>query len=158
MAEASFLFGELDQLIENMEEEAKNYNKRSKAMMKKQIRKLRRDARARARAQGIKKQTGTYQKSIKQGKVWRKDGDTLSARIYSDAPHAHLLEEGHDMVVNPGKGRGNGHGVIPGKGIGRKVGHIDATWVFDSALKALVPQFEEAVEDMLDEVVRGICR
>ncbi len=158
MAEAYFLFDELDQMIEHMEQEAQNYNKRSKAMMKKEVRKLQRDARARARTQGIKKKTGNYQKSIKQGKVWRKDDDTLSARIYSDAPHAHLLEEGHDMVVNPGKGRGNGHGVIPGKGIGRKVGHIEATWVFDSALKALVPQFEEAVEDMLDEVAREICR
>ena len=153
-----FLFGEYDALIEQLEDEAKrDFSKRAKAMLRKQVRTLRRKTVAKARAAGIKNVSGTYKKSIKSGKVWSARG-SFGVRVYSGAPHAHLLEEGHDQVVNPGKGKGNGRGVVPGKGIGRKVGHVDGRYVFDQAARAYVPIFDEAVEDFLDEVANNICK
>ena len=56
----------------------------------------------------------------------------------------HLLEYGHEKVVNPGKGRGNGRGVIPGRGIGRNVGFQPGYKVMEKGAR----EFEEKREDV----------
>lgn len=159
MAEAEFLFDEFTQFAEKFGEVlTKKLEKKEKAMLRKSGSKLLRKTKAQARKVG--KKTGKYQSSIKRGKVYRKDG-ALAIRVYSGAPHGHLIEEGHNQTVNPGKGRGNGHGVIPGKGIGHKPqpgkkAFVEGQWVFDKTLKAFVPIFQADVEDMLDEVMREL--
>ena len=80
----------------------------------------------------------------------------MSVRVYSNAPHAHLIEEGHEQTVNPGKGEGNGHGVIPGKGIGRKVGEVKGFGVFEKAQEEFEPEFASACEDVIDELIDKI--
>ena len=46
----------------------------------------------------VKKKTGNYLKGIKTGKVYKYGGSLSSdtcIRVYNNAPHAHLIENGH---------------------------------------------------------------
>lgn len=90
--------------------------------------------------QRVRKKTGNYLKGIKRGKVYTyRSADTHAIRVYSAAPHAHLIEDGHRVVVN-----GQELGFAPGK-------HI-----FADARTAYQPKFERACEDFLDDVAREI--
>ena len=46
--------------------------------------------------------TGKLKKSIKAGKV-EQIGKTFQGEVYSDAPHSHLIEEGHRLVSHKGE-------------------------------------------------------
>lgn len=51
----------------------------------------------------VKKQTGTYHKRWKRGKVFKgADGEWI-VRVYNSSPHAHLIEDGHRMVNKDGQ-------------------------------------------------------
>ncbi len=65
-------------------------------------------------AKKVNKRTGNYHKSIKRGKIYKKDGD-IAIRVYSSAHHAHLIEEGHRQVTKDGREMG----FVPGKHIFR---------------------------------------
>ncbi len=95
-------------------------------------------------------------KGIKRGKVWRMPDGTQAVRAYANTPHAHLIEDGHDQVVNPGKGKGNGRGVRPGRGIGRKVGHVNGRAVFAKAGEAFASAYVRACEEVIDEMIGKI--
>lgn len=61
----------------------------------------------------VKKKTGNYFKSIKRGKVYKYRGNGAWAiRVYSGAPHAHLIEKGHRSIVN-----GVEKGFVRGKNV-----------------------------------------
>ncbi|WP_250277986.1 HK97 gp10 family phage protein [[Clostridium] colinum] len=66
----------------------------------------------------VKKKTGNYHSRIKKGKVYKDDNNTWGVRVYSNAPHAHLIEDGHDVVRGGKKGKG---GKVIGKAKGKKV-------------------------------------
>ena len=103
----------------------------------------------------VKKDTGKYFKSIKRGKVYEYKGTgALSVRVYSSAPHAHLLEYGHRQVLNPGKGEGNGKGVIPGKGIGKEIGFVRGFHVFNNAAVTFNGQYYNDGQEFIDELLR----
>lgn len=53
----------------------------------------------------VKERTGNYIKSIKNGKVYIYDG-SFATRVYSGARHAHLIENGHRVVVKGKKDTG----------------------------------------------------
>lgn len=146
--DAEWIMGKWDLWIENLESTSQNFSKSGKAHMRKEVRKLQRKTRAAARKAGIK--SGPYTKSIKAGKAWGKNKN-YGARVYSGAPHAHLVEEGHDQVQNPPKPVGRG--VIPGKGIGEVIGHVDGKWVFQQAQKEFEPQFEKDTDEWLEEMI-----
>lgn len=85
--------------------------KESKKFLRDEGTKLRKKTFAKAK-QKVKKDTGNYFKSIKRGKVYiYKGNDALSIRVYSGAPHAHLIEKGHRQVTKDGKEIG----FVPGK-------------------------------------------
>jgi len=47
----------------------------------------------------VQQKSGKYMRSIKRGKIFlNQDGDA-GVRVYSNAPHSHLLEEGHAKVL-----------------------------------------------------------
>ncbi len=140
--------GEWDLWMEHLENSSHNFSKRGKQFMRKEVRKLQRKTRAAARKAGIK--PGPYTTSIKAGKAWERNKN-FGARVYSSAPHAHLVEEGHDQVQNPPKPVGRG--VIPGKGIGKVIGHIDGKWIFEDARESFAPQFHQDTEEMIDEMI-----
>lgn len=143
-----FQFGEWDAHIEHLEDMAKYAGKRQKQFLRKEVKKLQRLTKANARIVG--KITGKYLTSIKTGKVYTKD-DLMAIRVYTYSPHAHLLEDGHDQVVNPPKR--NGQGVIPGRGIGRTVGHVPGRWVFSKAYNGFIPIFLADCENLIDEEI-----
>jgi len=88
--------------------------------------------------------------------------------VYSASPHAHLLEEGHDQVMNPLRGysylgeaadtRGiaMGRRVKEGKGIGRKIGRVKGYAVFNEASRKFAPQFADHAERAIDSIISKI--
>lgn len=73
-----------------------------------------------SRARTLGRKTGNYIKSIKRGKVYDYNG-AHAVRVYSAAPHAHLIEEGHRMVTHDG----------------REVGFVPGHHVFETAWKGV---------------------
>lgn len=84
-----------------------------------------------------KKRTGNYIRGIKAGKVYKFDG-AFACRVYSKAPHAHLIEYGHKIVTKNGEIKGYQRGLN----------------VFDDAKKAFEDEFTEALENYVDEVCK----
>ena len=156
MARDGIDLSELDEFTDRLIQTSKEAKKTQRKFLQKQGNKLKRKTLAQARLAGIQEHTGKYRKGIKRGKVWSSRNGAQSVRVYSNAPHAHLIEEGHEQTVNPGKGRGNGHGVRPGKGIGRKVGHVKGREVFLKAGEAFAPEYERACEEAIDEMINAI--
>ena len=156
MARDGIDLSELDEFTDRLIQSSKEAKKTQRRFLQQQGNKLKRKTKAQARASGIKTKTGNYMKGIKRGKVWSSRNGAQSVRVYSNAPHAHLIEEGHDQVVNPGKGKGNGRGVRPGKGIGRTVGHVEGREVFLKAGEAFEPEYERACEEAIDEMISKI--
>ena len=144
---------ELDAFTDRLIQSSKEASKVQKKFLQQQGTKLLRKTKAQVRVSGIQTRTGNYMKSIKRGKVYTKDG-AQRVRVYSNAPHAHLIEEGHDQVVNPPKEKGRG--VKPGKGIGDKVGHVEGHEVFLEAYEAYAPVYERDCEGAVDEMIRKI--
>ena len=156
MARDGIDLSELDEFTDRLIQTSKEAKKTQRRFLQQQGNKLKRKTKAQARVSGIKTQSGNYMKGIKRGKVWSSRNGAQSVRVYSNAPHAHLIEEGHDQVVNPGKGKGNGRGVRPGKGIGRTVGHVEGREVFLKAGEAFEPEYERACEEAIDEMISKI--
>ena len=156
MARDGIDLSELMDFADRLDGSGQSMEKRERKFLQQQGNKLRRKTKAQARLSGIKQHTGNYMKGIKRGKVWKKSDGAQAVRVYSNAPHAHLVEDGHDQKVNPGKGEGNGRGVKPGKGIGRTVGHIEGRKVFLKAYEAFAPEYENDAEEMVDEMIRKI--
>jgi len=102
--------------------------------------KLARKTRAKARSLGIKKKTGAYFKRIKRGKIAKERDGSVRIRVYSNAPHAHLIEEGHKKWI---------HGVDTGEKVeGRKV-FIQAAQDFEN-------EFSEAVGQAMDKLFKKL--
>lgn len=156
MARDGIDLSKLDEFTDRLIQSSKEASKAQRKFLQQQGNKLKRKTKAQARLVGIQQHTGNYMKGIKRGKVWKERNDAQAVRVYSNAPHAHLIEDGHDQTVNPGKGKGNGHGVKPGKGIGRKVGEVEGREVFLKAYEAFVPEYERASEEAVDEMIRKI--
>ena len=156
MARDGIDLSELDEFTDRLIQSSKEAKKTQRRFLQQQGNKLKRKTKAQARVSGIKTKTGNYMKGIKRGKVWSSRNGAQSVRVYSGAPHAHLIEEGHDQVVNPGKGKGNGRGVRPGKGICRTVGHVEGREVFLKAGEAFEPEYERACEEAIDEMISKI--
>ena len=90
-------------------------------------------------AKRVKVRTGNYKKSIKRGKVYEYDG-AQAIRVYSTAPHAHLIEDGHRMVTHDG----------------REVGFVPGMHVFEVAGKEFEPEYLADIDEMLVEAVKEL--
>lgn len=47
----------------------------------------------------VRKKTGNYFKSIKSSRAWKNSRGGYGVKAYSSAPHAHLLESGHEIYI-----------------------------------------------------------
>lgn len=103
--------------------------------MRKEANKLRKQTVNGARRLG--KKTGNYLKSIKRGKPYSYRRSN-AIRVYSYAPHAHLIEEGHRMVTHDGQ----------------EVGFVQGHHVFETAARDFEPQFQSDLDDFLEGTVR----
>ena len=137
MASVVFDASELSQYAKDLELAAKNTPKVTKSFLRKEGSKLLRQTKK--DASSVKNKTGKYRKSIKRGKVY----DYLGAqaiRVYSNAPHAHLIENGHRMVTRDG----------------REVGFVPGKHVFEKAGKAFEPVFVKDIDQLLEESLEKI--
>lgn len=137
MASRVFDVTELDGFARNMQRSAQQFQRQQKAFMRKEGTKLKNKTLRRARTLGRK--TGNYLKSIKRGKVYQYNG-AQAVRVYSTAPHAHLIEEGHRMVTHDG----------------REVGFVPGHHVFEIAGTEFETQYLTDVDDFLDREVRNL--
>lgn len=86
----------------------------------------------------VKKKTGNYFKSIKKGRAYIYSGNGgNSIRIYSNAPHAHLIENGHRIVNKSGVEKGFKPGL-----------HI-----IENSRKEFEGQFYNDIENFIDDVI-----
>lgn len=103
-----------------------------------------------------------YHKSIKKGRVYfyKVDG-AMSIRVYSSAPHAHLIEYGHRMVTGGKIDRTKGMRKQRTEKTGRvmqKEGQevfIKGKHVFEDAAKAFASEFYADIEQFVDDVIVG---
>jgi hypothetical protein len=111
--------------------------KETKKFLRVEGTKLRKKTLAKAK-QKVKKDTGYYLKSIKRGKVYlyRVNG-ALSIRVYSAAPHAHLIEDGHRQVTKDGK----------------EVGFVQGKHVFKDSEKQFTNEYFNDVQKFIDNVL-----
>ena len=137
MASALFDTRELDAYAKELKRTARESPKLQKKFMRQEGSKLLR--RTKSEAKRVKVKTGNYKKSIKRGKVYEYDG-AQAIRVYSTAPHAHLIEDGHRMVTHDG----------------REVGFVPGMHVFEVAGKGFEPEYLADIDDMLDEAVKEL--
>lgn len=85
----------------------------------------------------------SYLGRLKRGKIFHQNGDIedLSIRVYSSAPHGHLIEEGHVMKTRDGKTPKSGEKFVKGYHILR-----DTHRTFE-------PEFDRDVEAHLDQML-----
>ena len=161
MARDGIDLSELDEFTDRLIQSSKEAKKTQRKFVQQQGNKLKRKTLAQMRLSEVNELTGNYKSHIKRGKVWKREDGAQAIRVYSNAPHAHLIEDGHKQLVNPGKGKGNGHGVIPGRGIGHKPkdgkkDYVEGRKVFLNAYKDMAPEYGRACEEAIDEMIRKI--
>ena len=137
MASAVFDTRELDAYAKELERTARESPKLQKKFMRQEGSKLLR--RTKAEAKRVKVKTGNYKKSIKRGKVYEYDGAQV-IRVYSTAPHAHLIEDGHRMVTHDGLEVG----VVPGKRVAEAAG------------KGCGPEYLADIDETVNEAVKEL--
>ena len=139
MASDGLDVSELSAFADELGRAARNAPQKAKRLMQTQGTKLKAKTLSLAK-QRVRKKTGNYFKSIKRGKVYTYRSDNTHAiRVYSAAPHAHLIENGHRVISH-----------------GNEVGFQDGKHVFEDARQAYQPTFQRACEDFLDEVAREV--
>ena len=84
----------------------------AKSFLKGEANQLRNKAKKKARKE-LKEKTGNYIKGFTTGKVYPYGDTEYNIQVQNTAPHAHLIEEGHDMVTHDGWKVG----FVPGKHI-----------------------------------------
>lgn len=89
----------------------------------------------------VNKKTGTYYKRIKRGRVFKDSQDQTVVRVINSAPHAHLIEYGHNMVTK----KGRTVGYVPGKNVMEK-----GSQSFDAS-----GEFEQMLSKWLDEMLES---
>lgn len=137
MASRVFDASELEAYSRELVRVGQEAPKKQKQFMRREGNKLRRATKREAKRLGRK--SGNYESSIKRGKAYHYQG-AIATRVYSTAPHAHLIEEGHRMVTHDG----------------REVGFVPGYHVFEVAGKRFEPEYLADIDDMLDEAVKNL--
>jgi len=93
----------LEEVSDTMKMISKVYPKEIKKFMQREGSKLKNKTAKTAKSSTLGKITGNYEKGIKRGKYYKYAGNGAdSIRVYSGAPHAHLIEYGHEIVRSGG--------------------------------------------------------
>ena len=123
-----------DELLKMADEEMP---KKTRKFMNQEGQKLKKQTKQKAK-QTVKKKTGNYLKGMKKGKVYIYSGNGgLSVRVYGAAPHAHLVEQGHN---------------IKNKKDGAILGRTRAFYVLDKSAREFESEFQKDINDFIDEV------
>ncbi|WIF95125.1 HK97 gp10 family phage protein [Caminicella sporogenes] len=107
--ENGFDFRELNKFEKDLLEAAQNIKngKYVKKFLRKEGTKLNKENKKQAKASKINKKTGNFMKGFKRGKPYKYRGTgDFAIRAYNNAPHAHLLNNGHRIVDKNNNERG----------------------------------------------------
>lgn len=138
---------ELMDFAERLGAQPKEMLKAQKKMLRTSGTKLRRKTAQRARADVRRtavrpkydRKAGDYHRSIKRGKVNKRD-DEMRIRVYSSDKIGHLIEDGWTPELRDGS----------------KGSYQAGKKVFAKAAEEFEPEFESAAEDMVDELIDKI--
>lgn len=130
----------LDELVNTMDLVSKNYPKEVKKFMRSEGTKLKNRTVKKAKST-VGSKTGNLIKGIKRGKYYKySQNNADSIRVYSSAPHAHLIEYGHDMVTHSGK----------------KVGRVQGYHIFKTAADEFEGTYESDCEKFADKIAEQL--
>lgn len=87
---------ELDTFNSRMLERIEDNPQEIKRFLRSYSNVVKRDVRKAYKAKGVKTKSGKLLQGIKSGKIYN-DGE-WKVRVYNRAPHAHLIEDGHEIV------------------------------------------------------------
>lgn len=135
---------QLAQLARDLETIAQDYPDRAKKHLQAEGTKVKKRLYAETKASTTKR-TGNLLKGIRRMGVKKRGGD-LEVTVTSKAPHAHLIEEGHEQYA-PVPGRGRKHQRKTGK---RVAGRHPA----EHTVEAMGPELERDAGKLVDEVLR----
>jgi hypothetical protein len=138
--EVGFDIKELDEYsIKLLKLAEKTMPKECNKFMKIEANKLNSKAKNKARKE-IKKKTGNYMKGFKRGKKIYEYGDVkYNIRVYNNAPHAHLIEYGHEIV-----------GHKPDK---KQSGYVKGKFILENASKEFENDFAKDTYDLVDDLL-----
>ena len=114
-------------------------NKQTKTLAKERVGK-------KGKGGGDKPADKRYLSGFKRGKAYKHEAsNSFAVRVYNTRPHAHLIEYGHTMLDHDQKPVQHGERFVKGK------------FVLRDASQAFKPQFEEAIEGFIDDMLdRGL--
>jgi len=139
MADFEIDLGELELFEHELEEFQKRYPAETKKLMQRSGNEARKIVLQVAKNK-VKKKTGNYFRSIKRGKVWvEKVRREYKVRVYTAAPHGHLIEYGHRIV-----------GHKPEK---PELGFKPGYHVFDTAGKEIEREWTRIIMEEYDRIM-----
>lgn len=115
--------------------------KEAKKLMQKAGNELRKELRRTTRTE-TKKKTGNLLRGIRRGRPYlykSADGDAWQVRVYNKAPHAHLLEHGHELVA---------WGKEP-----KKTKYVAGRHLAGKANNAMIDKFAEFVDKFVTDLL-----
>ncbi|WP_274363715.1 HK97 gp10 family phage protein [Paenibacillus thermotolerans] len=137
MADFDIDYRELEIFTRELESLQRHFPKEAKQLMLRSGSKARAIIVKRARTT-VRKVTGNYLKSIKRGKVWVDEGNGwYKVRVYTRAPHGHLIEYGHRIVGKDGQ----------------EYGFKEGYHVFEKATKDVEKEWSSIVEEGFDKIM-----
>jgi len=130
----------------------KKMPKETKAFMRREGSKLLRRTQDKVKKKlGIK--TGNYYASIRRGRPYD-FGDALSIRVYSYAPHSHLIEYGHRQIEKHRRINIDGEYVtlkrFPEE---RETGFVPGRYIFEETRKEFESEFARDAQGFLDKML-----
>lgn len=137
MAEVEIDTRELDDFIKELDDLQKLFPKQARQLIMRIGSKARTIVLKKAKSL-VNKKTGNYYKFIKRGKPWEdKRTDEYKIRVYTRAPHGHLIELGHRIVGKDGSEHGFKEGYF----------------VFDKAAKDIDKQWHDIATKEFDKIM-----
>jgi hypothetical protein len=139
MADFDIDYRELEIFTRELEQMQKSYPKEARTLMLRSGNQARKIVIQVAR-RTVGKKRGNYLKSIKRGKVWMDEGQGwYKVRVYTRAPHGHLIEYGHRIV-----------GHEPEK---PELGFAPGFHVFDKAAKEIEREWPHIISEEFDRIM-----
>jgi len=146
MADYDFSDKELLKLADDLEKMSEAVPKLTKKFLNKEGTKLKSAVKKLAKTR-LRVDSGNYMKHLKRGKPYQYKGVDWSIRVYNAAKHAHLLEDGHDILARGKKGKKQK------KGTGKKVGYKNGYHIHADAERRFVNTYVKDAMDFLDDVL-----
>lgn len=96
-----------------------------------------------------KKKTGNLLDGVETGKPYIYNKDEHQLRVYSKAPHAHLIESGHRLIKKDGSEMKGTY--VPALGKKLKKSFVEGRRVVETERKAFEGEFYKMADEWIDE-------